>query len=433
MSGAVSADVFESDAGGSTQPLTELPFPPLTKAHIIHCSYHYWHPKYRTITPKARLIPLSRPFLDYLRADGIILPPENEPRGEDSDDEGFFSSTDNPDEQDEEEDDDPSREWHDVHEAIKATIAELGGKVVPKLNWSAPKDATWMTANTMECRDPNDIYLLLKSSDFVTHDLEHAYDDTVDDPTDDDEEVPKTIADIPYHLALRKYVLLNPSVEFRCFVRRRKLIAICQRDLNHFDFLSNMQDKLRDSIQDFFDAKLKNTFPDESFAFDVYIPPPHDRVWLIDVNPWAQRTDPLLFSWLELLTMPEPPEVSQESAQIISIPFRPRASGPPTVSASSAAQKETEPEVAEEESEGEESEEEADEELWVPEFRLVKKDDPEAYSFTTPQYSAHKLPRDVVDASQGGPGALREFADNWKEMLAKRQQEDENASDSEQD
>ncbi|KAG9561878.1 hypothetical protein KCU86_g14595, partial [Aureobasidium melanogenum] len=63
------------------QPLTELPFAPLTKSHIIHCSYHNWYPKYRAISPKARLIPLTRPFLDYLRADGIVIPPdEDDPR-----------------------------------------------------------------------------------------------------------------------------------------------------------------------------------------------------------------------------------------------------------------------------------------------------------------------------------------------------------------
>lgn len=25
--------------------LTKLPFPPVTKSHILHCSYHYWHAK----------------------------------------------------------------------------------------------------------------------------------------------------------------------------------------------------------------------------------------------------------------------------------------------------------------------------------------------------------------------------------------------------
>jgi hypothetical protein len=34
------------ERGEPSQPLTELPFAPLTKSHIIHCSYHNWYPKY---------------------------------------------------------------------------------------------------------------------------------------------------------------------------------------------------------------------------------------------------------------------------------------------------------------------------------------------------------------------------------------------------
>ena len=169
--------------------------------------------------------------------------------------------------------------------------------------------ATWIAAtNSMECRTPNDIYLLLKSSDFVTHDLQHALDDTEDGDSKAES------SEIAYHLVLRKWIVLNPSVEFRCFVRDRKLIAICQRDLNHFDFLFKMEDKLRQTIQDFFDLKLRDTFPDANFTFDVYIPPPHDKVWLVDFNPWALRTDPLLFSWMELLTMEVPSLLNVQDA-----------------------------------------------------------------------------------------------------------------------
>ena len=74
---------------------------------------------------------------------------------------------------------------------------------------------------------------------------------------------------------------------------------------------------------------------------------------------------------------------------------------------------------------------EIDEEFWRPEFRLVRKNDPEAYSFSTPQYSAHKMPKDVVDASASGDG-LREFARDWKEILEKRQREDAESSEDEQ-
>jgi hypothetical protein len=363
--------------------------------------------RYRTITPKARLIPLPPAFLEYLRSDGIVLPPvEGDNPSWSDDDSGIFSGADNND--DDEESPDPSANWRDTHEAIERTIEELGGKVAPKLNWSAPKDATWIAAtNSMECRTPNDIYLLLNSSDFVTHDLAHAFDDTADQSTTPDPE-------IPYHLVLRKWITLNPSVEFRCFVRNRRLIALCQRDLNHFDFLFDMQDKLRDTIQDFFDAKLRDTFPDPNFTFDVYVPPPHDRVWVVDFNPWAVRTDPLVFSWMELLTMHVPELAPEETTVRLNI-------APPGDATDQIK------EALETAQEDEDTDEEDIEELWQPEFRLVRRDDPEAYGFATPQYSAHKLPKDVVDASSGGEGQLREFAQQWEQAqkLAEQQRQED--------
>lgn len=341
-------------------------------------------------------MPLPEAFLSYLREDGIVLPPEENDNPEWSDaDSGIFSGADN-EADDEAPTYDPSTNWRETHDAIEAVIEELGGKVAPKLNWSAPKDATWIAAtNSMECRTPNDIYLLLKSSDFITHDLQHAFDDTADEDTVNEGDAP-----IPYHLVLRKWIVLNPSVEFRCFVRNRRLIAICQRDLNHFDFLFKMEEKLRQTIQNFFDTRLRDNFPDPNFTFDVYVPPPHDKVWLVDFNPWAMRTDPLLFSWMELLTLEEP--ISPE------------------------------PQDVSKETENDEEENEDDIiDLWQPEFRLIRRDDPEAYGFATPQYSAHKLPRDVVDASRGGEGMMREFAEQWKEVqrLAEQERNEDSESD----
>lgn len=298
---------------------------------------------------------------------------------------------------------------------------------MPKLNWSSPKDATWMNANSMDCRTPNDIYLLLKSSDFVTHDLEHAFDDTVDG---EGPEKDLTTATIPYHLVLRKAFEMNPSVEFRCFVRNRKLIGITQRDLNHFDFLEDLQDRLQSKIQEFFDVRLRDTFPDRDFVFDVYVPNPYERVWLVDINPWAPRTDPLLFSWLELLTMDEPPEQPEEETVRIPIRFGTASGGegsgdqvPVMIAEGDKQDENNEEDVSD-------SESDVDEEFWRPEFRLVRKNDPEAYSFSTPQYSAHKMPKDVVDASASGDG-LREFARDWKEILEKRQREDAESSEDE--
>jgi hypothetical protein len=369
-----------SDPGDGEEPIIEfaepklqaLPFPPLKKSHILNCAFNSWHPGYKTITPKARLIPLTAPFLDYLRADGIVLPHEHPtiPRADGSNaDSGIYSDEDADD--DDDEDEDPAAEWRGLHDAIGATIEHLGGKVMPKLNWSAPKDATWInTSGTMECQSAEDVYLLLKSSNFITHDLEHAFDGCADASEGD-------LDAVPYVLVLRKYFQLNPSLEFRCFVRERKLIGICQREQNYFDFLSGMKVQLRGKIVDFFNIRLRDTFPDESFTFDVYIPPPHDRVWLMDINPWAMRTDPLLFSWLELLTM--------------------KADGS--------------------EDEASDCEVGSDEVVDFPEMRLINRDDPEAYNFSTQQYGAHKLPKDVVDAARVGGDQLQELHSQWRELV----------------
>ncbi|GIK06402.1 hypothetical protein Aspvir_002052 [Aspergillus viridinutans] len=408
----------QAPAESSAAQPQRLPFPPVTYSHILHCSYHHWQPRYRALTPKSRAIPLTPSFLSYLRADGIVLPPETTPpQGEDDLD---TFSDDGADEEP-----DPSVEWQEIHSQIKSTISEFGGKVTPKLNWSAPKDAVWMSAtNDLQCRTPNDIYLLLKSSDFITHDLEHPFDGCVPD-TDDSSEAPATQPDIPYHLVLRKYVNFNPSLEFRCFVRNRVLLCMCQRDQNHFDFLFSLRDTLRSRIQAFFDDKLKDTFPDPNFVFDVYIPEPHQRVWLIDINPWADRTDPLLFSWLEILQMKDPIGIEEEDADAPEESFvRLSLNG-----ANSIAEDVNGDEGSESEEEEVERADDGEDSPFLPEFRLVKRDDPEAYSFSTPQYSAHKLPREVVDVSLSGPGGMSEFLGKWQDILAKQTQEDTDSDD----
>ena len=376
------------------------------------------------MTPKARLIPLSASFLSYLRADGIILPPEDIPSSTGSD-------TDSGDEE-EDEATDPSQAWLEVHQRIKSNLLELGGSVMPKLNWSAPKDATWISAtNSMACTTPNDIYLLLKSSDFITHDLEQVFDDCEEDSDDgsesenkdeDEESSGDERSTIPYHIILRKTIpAFNPALEIRCFVRSRHLLCMCQRDLNHFDFLPRLIPKLRSLIQDCFDKNLKKTFPDENFVFDVYIPPPHDRVWLIDVNPWAPRTDPLLFSWLEILNMKGEEQGGADRLQDGVVRLSLNGNG--SINQMQGL----------DDDQGDEEEEESgdeEEDIFTPEFRLVNRDDPEAYNFNTPQYSAHKLPKDVVDASADGEAGLREFMGTWREVVARQEKEDHEEMDS---
>lgn len=321
---------------------------------------------------------------------------------------------------------DPSVAWKELHEKIHSTITELDGSVVPKLNWSAPKDATWIAAtNSMECQVPNDIYLLLKGSDFITHDLDHAFDDCEDQShsesqgevqveSEDRYEVQNAMSvtdcsfeftsrnlsssglraeTFPYCLVLRKTIpAMITSLEFRCFVNARHLLCLCQRELNYYEFLTPLVPKLLPLIQTFFDKNLRDTFPDEDFVFDIYIPPPHVRVWLIDINPWAPRTDPLLFSWLEVFEMAE--DVKQ-------------LTNPESESEDDDENQSSEAEYA-----------------GSPEFRLVGRNDPEALNFNTAQYSAHKLPKDVVDAGIEGEAGIRDFMVRWREIVNQERQAD---------
>ncbi|KAH8879877.1 D123-domain-containing protein [Thozetella sp. PMI_491] len=387
-------------------------FPDVTREHILHCSYDYWFPKYRRSCIRSRIIPLTPEFIAYLREDGILLA-DDEPdtaQGDDDDDwEPAASSRDVPppdiphpnQEQSDSEDDDgensapprlpPNQRFPEMHQAIKDAIVAVGGAAAPKLNWSSPKDATWISRhpNTMKCTSPNDIYLLMKSSLFVSHDLERAFADTVPPTTHPSPASPTAFTPV---LVLRAFFNPLPSLEFRCFVKDRTLVAISQRDLNHYAFLSGLRAAITIRVKELF-ATLRFSFPEANFVFDVYIPETDfddevnqlGRARLIDINPWAPRTDTLLFGWSELLSLRVPQPMLGTAV------------------------------------EGDLAEQEEEEEEYEPELRIVEKDDPAAYNFTSAQYSAHKMPKEVVDASMAGEGGLRAFAEQWQRVIERRQ------------
>ena len=56
---------------------------------------------------------------------------------------------------------------------IKQSI-EKYGNVFPKLNWSAAEDAQWIQASGTKCGNLSEVFLLLKSSDKIVHDLTEA-------------------------------------------------------------------------------------------------------------------------------------------------------------------------------------------------------------------------------------------------------------------
>ena len=274
----------------------------------------------------------------------------------------------------------------------------------------------------------------MKSSNFITHDLDHAFDGTVTTSSSSSSSNGAAASGLGFQpvLVLRSFFTPHQALEFRCFVKQRSLVAIVQRDLNHYNFLQRMRPAITARAKELFDSKLRFTFPDGNFTFDVYIPEVHNlnavndsgdddpgkklgKARLIDINPWAPRTDALLFGWDELLALHVPnPMIGVAGTGIEDGMVRLRIGG------GGDAHTGADDDGDEAETEEETEEEDDEEEDYEPELRLVEKDDPAAYNFSSPQYSAHKLPKEVVDASASGAGGLREFAQQWNEMLNRR-------------
>eukprot|EP00537_Pseudo-nitzschia_pungens_P010930 CAMPEP_0172391300 /NCGR_PEP_ID=MMETSP1061-20121228/7737_1 /TAXON_ID=37318 /ORGANISM="Pseudo-nitzschia pungens, Strain cf. pungens" /LENGTH=399 /DNA_ID=CAMNT_0013121885 /DNA_START=158 /DNA_END=1357 /DNA_ORIENTATION=- len=313
------------------------PRPPVRE--VLACQFSSWYPTFSNIVPlelsgkedgaaasaslnrhkmlrKNVTIPsviitdLPMPdFKNYLLSDGVKLP-----RGATKISSCAGVRSKNEESDDDEDENDSNFHFPELNRQILETINERfpsTGAVLPKLNWSAPRDATWINEGTMKCKTPGDVYLLLKSSDFCTHDiLNHSLQDSRDynSPNEDGNIDCSSSSDIspPLQLILRKWCNLNPSMEFRCFVRRHELLGISQRQHSvHFPHLKHDRDRIYDLIHDFFEDYVKHRFADGSigsFVLDVFLDK-KDRIWVVDFNPWARTSDSLLYEWSELISM----------------------------------------------------------------------------------------------------------------------------------
>ncbi|CAK5270320.1 unnamed protein product, partial [Mycena citricolor] len=138
--------------------------------------------------------------------------------------------------------------------------------------------------------------MLLKSSDFITHDITP---DSVFEGCSTSPE-PGTYA---LELVLRKWFPVEHSRELRCFVRQNELIGICQRDTNYYEFLNDpaTQTTIVSSVFELWGQKIRDEWqgpPD--YVFDFLLTRDLKRGHVLDFNPYAPRTDPLLFEYEEL-------------------------------------------------------------------------------------------------------------------------------------
>ncbi|XP_028014704.2 cell division cycle protein 123 homolog isoform X3 [Eptesicus fuscus] len=234
----------------------------MKKEHVLHCQFSAWYPLFRNVTIKSVILPLPQNVKDYLLDDGTLVVSGRE-------DPPTCSQPDSDDEAEE-------IQWSDDENTATLT------------------DAYWIAMNSsLKCKTLSDIFLLFKSSDFITRDFTQPFIHCTDDSPDPCME---------YELVLRKWCELIPGAEFRCFVKENKLIAISQRDYTqYYDHISKQKEDICRCIQGFFKKHIQYKFLDEDFVFDIYRDS-RGKVWLIDFNPFGEVTDSLLFTWEELIS-----------------------------------------------------------------------------------------------------------------------------------
>ncbi|KAG1749234.1 D123-domain-containing protein [Suillus lakei] len=273
-------------------------FPLQTPDYLLSFQFSSWYPTFSFVSIRSTIIrPLDQAFKEYLDSDGIFVPEGSENVPAES------SLSDQEDESDDEEDAavGQSFSFPDLDERIRQTIKEYGA-VFPKLNFSSPKDASWVLppSSPLKCTSPSDVYIILKSSDFVSHDL------SIDAVFEGCQYDPSNPPSYQLELVLRKWYPIDRSREFRCFVRDSRLIGISQRDTNFYDFMNEpqTQNKIAEALQRLWEEKIKSKWH--------------------DFNPYAPRTDPLLFTYEELLSV-FTQGLSTPELRIIDSPLHPTA------------------------------------------------------------------------------------------------------------
>ncbi|CAE6466466.1 unnamed protein product [Rhizoctonia solani] len=308
-------------------------FPPLHRKDVLACQTSAWYTTFQRKTIKTTIInALGEDFRAYLESDGLIIPEgaeDHRPTGDLSSDEEMGSDHDDG------EDSSPMARFSfpEIDQHIRRAISSYDA-VFPKLNWTAPKDAGWMLSSggPLRCTSPADVYLLLKSSDFTMHDLDtdRIFEGCIDnshsnsqatngfgngvadglspDPHSVTSDSSETNHTVQLELVLKKWYEIERSREVRCFVRNNRLLAISQRDPNFFEHLLSQetQNLMRSTVLKFWNEEVKFKFANgevTSYVMDLLLTRDLSRAHIVDFNPYAPRTDPLLFEWSELVEL----------------------------------------------------------------------------------------------------------------------------------
>jgi len=262
---------------------------------VLQCSFPKWYPKFEKVTIYSVCLPLPGAVTEYLCDNGsLVLPRECNKETYDGTEDDYDDFGETNWEEQSEQTESEQKSFPEFSRAVQKHMSDIGGDVFIKLNWSCPKDATWVAFNNnLKCSSLSQVYLLLKSSDFVAHDLTQPFNDCDDNNEQSD-------IDLGYSLVLRQWIDINPGTEFRCWVSEDEIICISQRDVSNFyPHMMREEESIKQDIMSFFSEHIRSKFPLTKYVIDV-VRPSKDNVILLDFNPWGLTTDSLMYTWEEL-------------------------------------------------------------------------------------------------------------------------------------
>ncbi len=96
------------------------------------------------------------------------------------------------------------------------------------------------------------------------------------------------------YLAIRPFIKIDRTREFRLFIKDGELKAMSQYNLvRHFRRLEGIKDRLWKSVCKWYD-RVDKQLPLKDVTIDVYLENNDRDVKIMDLNPWNEDTDPLL-------------------------------------------------------------------------------------------------------------------------------------------
>lgn len=449
-----------SSTSSSHRSTHSLPALTPIRTALLSSRFSSWYPTFRKVSPKATILDVASiqsDFFDWLEEDGLVLPRGSGAgvvggEAEDDDDEWNDGNASHDSEEEEEEEPAVARDFSILDDKIRLIIEKYDGEVFPKLDWSAPRDAAWiLPGQTLKCTTPADVYLLLKSSDFIAKDLtqldeikrdgneaDHAaavLQDQMTSLTLNTSE-PNQIMATPSHLnlILKRHFNFNPSHEFRCFVRANQFTAITQRDTTFYPFLQDelTQRDIRKKLLDFWTNNMFGKTTLDDYVFDVYFTRDRQRVFLVDINPYIPRTDAILWDWDELEHKAEMRWATHTDGQAVDEEVDDLSDSDTGSSASSSSSHS--PSSSPPDPRGEpfiriytdgrpstthyQPHQPRPTHRLLPSLRLLTSEEQSsAAAGRGPAYATNMVPKDMIDVSSGK--GVEEFARIWKEQTDK--------------